>query len=574
MHFLILWVAVAIETAICTYLRMNYNLHPVTYLNATTDKVDSEIDFDIDAVSSNSSHSSNNSPRLSFTSQSTANSPLNKTHPSHQGHTHALQQNGSYHLGISDGGLFNGAPGNASTGQRTEPSQTSYGAVKPKKTYKKIKEEDLKGPFQCHWGQCNVIFETPEKLYDHLCDDHVGRKSSNNLSLTCYWNDCLVTTVKRDHITSHLRVHVPLKPFHCDICPKSFKRPQDLKKHSKIHADDHQRTLKKTQKKPLEQGHMYGGQVYGQAYGYSQPQIPSMETTLGGYSGATAQTSFQPQGSEAEGQADSRKRRFDNSQHNMYVVNSVLNDFNFYTNNNANTDLANKKIKTEPQYNVEVFNRLNHIEENGSQPQHNPSFGTASAFNSSYQQVHPPTGAHLYDAERFFNSLSTSIDMQYNTMNSQLGYQALQNASLYPSIPKDSSGVAGGNTNFMVNNHSVGYAPSYPQISKPVGHVAHFSDFGGASNYQKSGQKLENSDDTTTEPKPDSESGDVSDLMNKLSISGKSDKTNFSIEDVKRHRDMVKLVCEYLASLKDTKDQEDSSKITGERKLYPTITAF
>ena len=35
-----------------------------------------------------------------------------------------------------------------------------------------------------------------------------------------------------------MRVHVPLKPHKCDFCGKSFKRPQDLKKHVKTHADD------------------------------------------------------------------------------------------------------------------------------------------------------------------------------------------------------------------------------------------------------------------------------------------------------------------------------------------------
>lgn len=550
---------------------MNYNLHPVTYLNATADKVDSEIDFDIDAISSNSSHSSSNSPRLSFTSQSTANSPLNKTHPSHQGQPLVVQSNA---YGINDATLFKPTGGNISEALRADAPQ-NYDAVKPKKTYKKIKDEDLKGPFQCHWGHCKIIFETPEKLYDHLCDDHVGRKSSNNLSLTCYWNDCLVTTVKRDHITSHLRVHVPLKPFHCDICPKSFKRPQDLKKHSKIHADDHQRSLKKTQKKPLEQGQVYGGPVYAPGYAYPQPQIPSMENVLGGYSGPSAQAgqaTFHTHGQESDAlAADPRKRRFDNSQHNMYVVNSVLNDFNFYSKNaNTNVELANKKMKTEPQYNAEVFNKLNHIDENAAQPQHNASFGTAAAFNASFQQVHPPVGTHFYDAERFFNSLSNSIDMQYNTMNNQMAYQAQQYANLYPSIPKDGSSAMGGNTNFMVNNHSVGYGPSYPQISKPVGHVMHFSDFGSASNHQKSGQKLDSSENSTKEP------SDVSDLMDKLTIKDdKSSKVSFNIEDVKRHRDMVKLVCEYLAFLKETNVQEgDGSNITGERKLYPTITAF
>lgn len=75
-------------------------------------------------------------------------------------------------------------------------------------------------------------------IQDHLCEKHVGRKSTNNLNLTCQWNSCRTTTVKRDHITSHIRVHVPLKPHKCDFCGKSFKRPQDLKKHVKTHADD------------------------------------------------------------------------------------------------------------------------------------------------------------------------------------------------------------------------------------------------------------------------------------------------------------------------------------------------
>jgi len=90
----------------------------------------------------------------------------------------------------------------------------------------------------CQWQGCGERCDSAELLYDHVCERHVGRKSTNNLNLTCQWGNCRTTTVKRDHITSHIRVHVPLKPHKCDFCGKAFKRPQDLKKHVKTHADD------------------------------------------------------------------------------------------------------------------------------------------------------------------------------------------------------------------------------------------------------------------------------------------------------------------------------------------------
>jgi hypothetical protein len=32
---------------------------------------------------------------------------------------------------------------------------------------------------------------------------------------------------------------MPLKPHQCSVCDKTFKRPQDLKKHEKIHTEEH-----------------------------------------------------------------------------------------------------------------------------------------------------------------------------------------------------------------------------------------------------------------------------------------------------------------------------------------------
>ncbi|EGY18651.1 pH-response transcription factor pacC/RIM101 [Verticillium dahliae VdLs.17] len=51
--------------------------------------------------------------------------------------------------------------------------------------------------------------------------DIIGRKSTKNPNLTCQWDSCCTAV-----------------PHKCEFCGKSFKRPQDLKKHVKTHADD------------------------------------------------------------------------------------------------------------------------------------------------------------------------------------------------------------------------------------------------------------------------------------------------------------------------------------------------
>ena len=90
------------------------------------------------------------------------------------------------------------------------PDLTQDSVSSDKSADKQSKQEPPPGHL-CQWIDCEKVLPDPESLYNHLCNDHIGRKSTGNLCLTCKWKDCGTSCAKRDHITSHLRgtSHIP-----------------------------------------------------------------------------------------------------------------------------------------------------------------------------------------------------------------------------------------------------------------------------------------------------------------------------------------------------------------------------
>ncbi|RKP06625.1 hypothetical protein THASP1DRAFT_30065 [Thamnocephalis sphaerospora] len=91
--------------------------------------------------------------------------------------------------------------------------------------------------YRCQWRTCQLEFLDPAMLMHHVSEEHVGRRALGHLSLRCEWADCHVVARKRDHIISHVRLHVPYWPLVCPICNRRFKRNPALKRHFRRHME-------------------------------------------------------------------------------------------------------------------------------------------------------------------------------------------------------------------------------------------------------------------------------------------------------------------------------------------------
>lgn len=563
------------------HVSMNY-LHPVTYLNATSERVmDSELEFDLDAVSDVVSSNSpatqaGGSPLTSFTSQSSSSSPLAKSDATAESSPHLAPNHQKYDLPLFMAQPFAMPAPEPYVVQPLETAQAkkvvkAEDGRKPKKIYRKVRDADMRGPFYCKWQGCLLVFDAPEMMYDHLCNDHVGRKCSKNLSLTCLWDHCGTTTVKRDHITSHLRVHVPLKPYHCDLCPKSFKRPQDLKKHTKIHEDDHQQNLKKGQKGSKKEF------IPINSVSHHQP----LEINNGAFTSLGNEMAhpelFETSSVLHAPTADSKKRLLDRySQQSMPLVSGILNEFYGVAHNG-------KRAKFEPQYNLDMYTRLNNMEEAFNNPQ-----GALNNHQVPVNNQHVPYNVqqphmsqpNLYEAERFFSNLSSLIDMHYQGLanHQQPQYQPQhqpQQQPFYPALPQFLSKTP--ESNHLLTNHNMAYAPAFPHASRQLGQtntsfpVA--ANFGGVSNSQRSARELtldaKDAADDESKAKKSPDADNTADLLSKLTLGDK-----FDYETVKRHRELIDLVRKYIAQLIQASESNDEESDKMKSSLYPTITAF
>ncbi|KAL0082543.1 hypothetical protein J3Q64DRAFT_1700471 [Phycomyces blakesleeanus] len=318
----------------------------------------------------------------------------------------------------------------------------------------------------CRWSECDKTFSDPEQLYNHLTNDHVGRKSTGNLCLTCHWFKCDVSVVKRDHITSHLRVHVPLKPHFCNYCSKSFKRPQDLKKHEKIHNEEHISVIhtypQSSHLHPMTPPRQIDMPAYEpQRVPISPPQSTYSESKSNGFYSPTQPAHDLSSDSWAMPSTSPSTDMSDTFHDNVPIVPSQqhLTHYAQPPCYNSPEDVFNLIFPTDtnskPEYNTDVADRLDYLQrllDNGSV---NPS-----NFNINTDQ-------QLADLNAWLSQLSDSIHIDTNQPY-DIPFTPYPAPSLETSYPSSYPTYQPVDTNFFSPSDQDMYVRSYPDPTPPM----------------------------------------------------------------------------------------------------------
>lgn len=409
----------------------------------------------------------------------------------------------------------------------------------------------------CKWLNCSLKFDNAEALYSHLCEQHVGRKSTNNLSLTCRWDKCHVSTVKRDHITSHIRVHVPLKPYKCEVCNKNFKRPQDLKKHVKTHAEEGSVSYpQSTPPNSVAAGGLSNPNAYRNppaAYGNNM-SYPSM-----GYYGfpvsSNVDSNYQNQSIYGYGQyheeghsnSNGLKRSFDSH------ASEFLDDI--------------KRSKLGPVYNNDIMSRLDNFISTPYEIQGNPQNNGASLNSPSPRYRTNKSPQDLLEADNFLSQLASNIHKQDHG-----------SSDILQGFVGSNTGNVSNNTNgsAMISSNSFASVNMLPPVTNaPVSNNSSMlypslPDFGAQSYPQMASRYDFDNSRRVTVGLQRSAPSDVEELTDSLA---KVEIDNSEFKSAK-HLEVIDKLRQYVRQLLE---QEEVSKPQSEKPLdgglYPKIAA-
>ena len=96
--------------------------------------------------------------------------------------------------------------------------------------YEIQKSKNSKKTLLCE--KCNKLFSTKHSLKDHINFIH-----NNYRPFKCLFPNCDKEYLVEAKLITHLRTHIGIKPFICQICQKSFNEKGNLKSHLKFHSE-------------------------------------------------------------------------------------------------------------------------------------------------------------------------------------------------------------------------------------------------------------------------------------------------------------------------------------------------